>query len=79
MDVEKRFWRIFNKTLGIDQGPATLSKDDVEEWDSLKHVELIFELEDAFELDVSPDDIVALYSDTDRVLAYLRVHAGDSE
>ena len=41
-------------------------------WDSLRHVELVFELEEAFGIDIAQADIAGLYSDTDTVLAYLR-------
>ena len=73
--MEKCFWKIFSRTLDIDVVGGRVAKSDTERWDSLKHVELVFELEEAFGLDVAPDDIVALYSDTDAILAYLALHA----
>ena len=75
-NVEQKFWRIFRRVLNVDHDSGTVTQDDTEEWDSLKHVELVFELEEAFELDISPEDIVSLYSNTDIVLAYLHQRAG---
>ena len=48
-----------------------MSQESLEEWDSLRHVELVFELEENFDVSVSPDDIAALYSDSDTIIAYL--------
>lgn len=74
-EVEARFWRVFVRVMGIETGSGNVRAQELEEWDSLRHVELVFELEETFGLNVSPDDIVALYSDTDTVLAYVREHA----
>lgn len=72
--LEQKFWKLFRRTLDIDLPSGHVAKSDTERWDSLKHVELVFELEEAFGLDISPEDIVALYSDTDTILAYLARH-----
>ncbi len=69
--VERKFWRLFNRVLGCDVAPGAHRVDDVEAWDSLRHVELMFEMEEAFDLDIDPDDIVSLYSDTATILRYL--------
>lgn len=60
----------------IDAGSYKV--DAVKEWDSLRHVELIFALEDAFGLDCSPDDIADLYSSTDEILTFLTALQKDS-
>ena len=57
--------------MGVEAGPENVSQESLEEWDSLRHVELVFELEENFDVSVSPDDIAALYSDSDTILAYL--------
>jgi hypothetical protein len=71
-DLEAEFWRVFGHVLGrpIERGryqPAQLP-----EWDSLRHVELIFELEVKFQVEISPQAIADLFSDTDTILAFLR-------
>jgi len=73
-DIEGQFWKVFSRTLGVNAGPECVRVIDLEEWDSLKHVELMFEMEEKFDLSLSPDDIAALYSDTDKVIAFLRAN-----
>ena len=70
-EIEKKFWRVFTRTLGVEAGPQNVAVGDLEEWDSLRHVELVFELEETFDLSVSPDEIAELYSDSDTIIAYL--------
>ncbi len=70
-ETEEKFWRIFSRVMGVEAGPENVSHESLEEWDSLRHVELVFELEEHFDVSVSPDDIAALYSDSDTILAYL--------
>lgn len=73
--LEEKFWRQFSRALGRPIAPGRYAVADLPEWDSLRHVELVFELEEAFGLSITPDSIAALYSDTDSVLAFLREHA----
>jgi acyl carrier protein len=67
-----KFWRIFGRIVGETLEPANYSTAALRQWDSLRHVELIFELEEQYEVDIEPDDIVALYSDTDSILRFLK-------
>ncbi len=69
---DKRFWRIFCRVVGESLSPANYAVADVAEWDSLRHIELMFELEERYDVDIDPEQIVALYSDTDTILAFLR-------
>jgi len=72
-DIDTVFWNIFQQVLDLESCvSAHYSSADTEEWDSLKHVELIFELEQSFSIDISPDDIVELFSDTTTVMDYLK-------
>ena len=70
--IETEFWRIFGRVLGRTIVPGRYKQGDLSEWDSLRHVELIFELEECFGVDVPSDAIVELFSDTDVVLEFLR-------
>jgi hypothetical protein len=72
---DKDFWRLFGRVLGQPVAPGRYTPAELSAWDSLRHVELVFELEEAFGIDIAQADIAALYSDTDTVLAYLREHA----
>lgn len=78
-DIAPTFWRLLGRVLERPVAPGRYSTQDLPEWDSLRHVELVFELEEAFELDIPQDDIAKLYSDTDDVLAYLRRRVAASQ
>ena len=49
--IELRIEKIFVKVFAVE-GPRAINKIDYEEWDSLKHIELILELEDEFDLEI---------------------------
>ena len=55
--IESRIEDIFTKVFAID-APKDINKTDNEVWDSLKHIELILELEDEFNLEI--DDNTSL-------------------
>ena len=74
--LQAKFWRHFSRALGRPITPGCYAVADLPEWDSLRHVELVFELEESFGVSIPPDTIAALFSDTDTVLAYL--HANTS-
>ena len=69
-----KFWRIFGRVVGRTVEPGNYTPGDVVEWDSLRHVELIFELEEHYDIDIDPEQIVALYTDTDAILKFLQEH-----
>jgi acyl carrier protein len=68
---EEKFWLIFKRVLGSTIEPGNYAVDDIAKWDSLNHIELIFELEENFAIDISPEDISNLYTDTSTILHYL--------
>ena len=53
--IELKIEKIFVKVLALDT-PRAINKIDCEEWDSLKHIELILELEDEFDLEISDNN-----------------------
>jgi hypothetical protein len=69
---DKRFWRIFGRVVGETLPPGNYAATDLSDWDSLRHIELMFELEEQYAVDIDPEQIVALYSDTDTILTFLR-------
>lgn len=75
-DLDARFWRLFSRVLGRPVPPGDYTPADLPEWDSLRHVELVFELEESFGVDVPQDEIAGLFESTARVLAFLRARAG---
>ena len=70
--LEADFWRVFGRAMGRAVEPGHYQVAQIAEWDSLRHVELIFELEESFRVDIPPDAIAELYSDTDTLLSFLR-------
>ena len=69
--VDDKFWQIFNRVMGTQFDPGTYSVESTAPWDSLRHVELMFELEEGFGIGITSDEIVKLYSDTDTIRAFL--------
>jgi acyl carrier protein len=61
-NVHQKCVEVFARILGVD--PAIISVDtspaNVSEWDSLAHVQLILELEKAFNIQISPDQAMEL-------------------
>lgn len=70
--IEAEFWRVFSRAMGRDLAPGRYAVGELAPWDSLRHVELVFELEESFRIRVPPEAIADLFSDTDRVLTFLR-------
>jgi acyl carrier protein len=50
--MEFRIEKIFLKVFEVEN-PRDINKIDCEGWDSLKHIELILELEDEFGIEIS--------------------------
>ena len=65
------FWKLFSRVLGRPVAPGHYTREELPEWDSLRHIELVFELEQALGIEIDADAIADLYADTDRVLAWL--------
>jgi acyl carrier protein len=63
MSIEQRARQVVLATLGID-GPATgdFSRETTAAWDSLKHVAVIFAIEDEFEVQFSEEQMASLAS-----------------
>jgi acyl carrier protein len=71
-EIDRQFWRLLARVLGRPVAPGRYDTTQLPEWDSLRHVELVFELEETFGVDVPQDTIAALYTDTDTVLHFVR-------
>lgn len=70
--LDADFWRVFGRALGRPVAPGRYEPAQLAEWDSLRHVELVFELEENFRVEIPPAAIADLFSDTDTILAFLR-------
>ena len=62
--MDEKINRLFAEVLQIPAGTITddLKMKDVDVWDSLKHMELIVSLEQAFDVQLSFDEIVVMQS-----------------
>ena len=59
MNNKEKYNKAFVDSFGIDESQlAGLSYQDVPSWDSVGHMGLISELEDAFDIQFETDDIV---------------------
>ena len=62
-DTEARIRRLIAMVLQNDlPGDVPLARDRVAEWDSLKHVEILFALEDEFGVRFDEDELARLDS-----------------
>jgi acyl carrier protein len=66
-DIKDKVYEIVNKILLIDKEKITdsLSRKDVEDWDSMTHLIIISEIEQTFEIILSDDDIADMNSVAD--------------
>ena len=77
-ELEARFWPMFSQVIGKPISSGHYDKAQLPEWDSLRHVELVFALEETFGVSVPRERIAELYSDTDTILGFLREHGSKS-
>lgn len=74
-DVESGFWPVFARVLGRPVQPGRYAQAELPEWDSLRHVELMFELEERFRIEVPADAIAGLFSDTETLIEFVAQRA----
>ena len=57
--MEDKIYEIVSKVMGIPLSNVNIdsSPDTIEEWDSLKHINLMMALEEEFDMQFSPDEI----------------------
>jgi acyl carrier protein len=57
--MEDKIYEIVSKVMGIPLSNVNIdsSPDTIEEWDSLKHINLMMALEEEFDVQFSPDEI----------------------
>ncbi|MFM9843246.1 MAG: acyl carrier protein [Dongiaceae bacterium] len=70
-EIEQKMWAVLSDGLGRAVGPAHIRVDDVEEWNSMSHIGIVMELEEAFGIEIDPELIGALYSSSDAILRFL--------
>ena len=75
--MEKKYKEVFIKGLSLkeNQDVSNLNYNEIEEWDSIGHMTLISELEEAFGVTLDTDDIVnfSSYQEGKKILSKLGV------
>ncbi|OXB00996.1 acyl carrier protein [Flavobacterium plurextorum] len=56
--------------LPINDFPVDIKQENVDNWDSLRHLNLIVELEDAFDKSFEPEDIGEMVS-LDKIIEFI--------
>ena len=60
-DIEIKVAQIFSSILGQQVAAGeNIYRSDVPEWDSLKHIELLFSIEDGFDFQFSEEELARL-------------------
>jgi len=65
---------IMKQVFGVEQLDTTASQRNCEQWDSLRHLNLVAELEEAFDIELEPEEIAQM-TDFDHVMAVLNTKA----
>ena len=60
--MEEKVVEILRQVLGVADLDATCSQDNCPQWDSLHHLNLVVELEDAFGVSFEPEEIARMKS-----------------
>ncbi len=71
-NLQSHLRTVFKEAFRRDVGDGVVRVADIEEWDSLSHINLIMELEAEFQLDIDPNVVASLYTDSEAILQYLR-------
>ena len=60
MSQLETFNKIIKDTFKIDEIKDEMSPDDIEQWDSITHMDLCSKFEDAFEISLDVEDIAEM-------------------
>ena len=53
---------VFNETFGIKEFKLNITMEEVPEWDSLKHIQLLSSIEEAFGIEIQFEDALEMIS-----------------
>ena len=73
--MEEKILEILKETFELDDVNKNISQQNCEEWDSMGQLNLVADLEAAFDISIDPEDIGEMKSFTDivRILTKLGV------
>lgn len=67
MNLEDQVMEIMRSVFGIEEISTDISQKNCERWDSLRHLTMASELEDAFDIELEPEEIAEM-TDFSRVI-----------
>lgn len=53
---------VFKEILGIKEFELSITMDEVQEWDSLKHIQLLSSIEETFKIEIPFEDVIEMIS-----------------
>lgn len=72
--ISRKLSEVFNEILDVKELKLCLTMDEVQEWDSLKHIQLLSAIEDAFGIEIQFEDaieMVSVVSIIDKIKKYI--------
>ena len=60
--IIKKLSDIFFDTLGVTEFELSITMDEIPEWDSLKHIQLLSSIEEAFGIEIQFEDALEMIS-----------------
>ena len=60
MNIEEKVLEIMREVFRLDDIAPDVSQKNCERWDSLRHLTMASELEDAFDIDLEPEEIAQM-------------------
>ena len=72
--ISRKLSEVFNEILDVKELKLRLTMDEVQEWDSLKHIQLLSAIEDAFGIEIQFEDaieMVSVVSIIDKIKKYI--------
>lgn len=70
MNLEEKVLEIMREVFDLEEVSTDASQKNCERWDSLHHLSLASELEEAFDIELEPEEIAEM-TDFSRVIAML--------
>ena len=68
MNLEDKILEIMRMVFDLQEIPMDISQKNCDRWDSLRHLTLASELEDALDIELEPEEIAEM-TDLSRVVA----------
>ena len=58
--IIKKLSDIFIDTLGVNEFELSITMDEIPEWDSLKHIQLLSSIEESFSIEIKFEDAMEM-------------------